>query len=79
MLFKTKSVVALLALAPAVLSFVPNKVAKQKRAVVPGGYIVEFEDDVSTPSVVRSSLLTQDVTTNPINRPSPTCTLSLQT
>jgi hypothetical protein len=46
------NVVTLLALAPSVLSAVTENGDKKKRSVVPGGYIVEFEDVMSIASDV---------------------------
>lgn len=44
------NIVTLLALAPSVLSAVTDNGDKKKRSVVPGGYIVEFEDVMSIAS-----------------------------
>ena len=46
------NIVILLALAPSVLSAVTDNGDKKKRNVVPGGYIVEFEDVMSIASDV---------------------------
>jgi hypothetical protein len=46
------NIVTLLALAPSVLAAVTDNGDKKKRSVVPGGYIVEFEDVMSIASDV---------------------------
>jgi hypothetical protein len=56
------NIVTLLALAPSVLSAVTENGDKKKRSVVPGGYIVEFEDVMSIASDVCFDLPTGRLT-----------------
>ena len=51
------NIVTLLALAPSVLAAITDNGEKKKRSVVPGGYIVEFEDVMSIASDVCLDLL----------------------
>ncbi|KAG9960160.1 subtilisin-like protein, partial [Aureobasidium melanogenum] len=53
------SIATLLALAPSVLSAVTDNSAQRKRNVVPGGYIVEFEDVMSIASDTKSSFYSE--------------------
>lgn len=58
------NIVTLLALAPSVLAAVTDNGDKKKRSVVPGGYIVEFEDVMSIASDVCLDLSTRRLAVN---------------
>ncbi|KAH0289101.1 subtilisin-like protein [Aureobasidium namibiae CBS 147.97] len=64
------NVVTLLALAPSVLAAITDNGDKKKRSVVPGGYIVEFEDVMSIASDTKSSFYSDlsDKQMNPTHR-----------
>ncbi|KAI5249296.1 subtilisin-like protein [Aureobasidium subglaciale] len=64
------NIATLLALAPSVLSAATDNGAKKQRNVVPGGYIVEFEDVMSIASDTKSSFYSElaDKKMNPTHR-----------
>lgn len=65
------NIATLLALAPSVLSAVTDNSAQKKRNIVPGGYIVEFEDVMSIASDVRVDDSVARLTIDMFNRPNP--------
>jgi hypothetical protein len=65
------NIVTLLALAPSVLSAVTENGDKKKRSVVPGGYIVEFEDVMSIASDVCLISQLEDLPIDSCDRPNP--------
>lgn len=73
------NIVTLLALAPSVLAAITEHGDKKKRSVVPGGYIVEFEDVMSIASDVCIHLWTRRLTIDVFDRPNPVSILTFQT
>ena len=73
------NIVTLLALAPSVLGAITDNGDKKKRSVVPGGYIVEFEDVMSIASDVCLDLLILSLAINVFDRPNPVSTPIFQT
>lgn len=72
------NIVTLLALAPSVLSAATDNSAQKKRNVVPGGYIVEFEDVKSIASDVRVNDSDDRLTIDMPNRLNPVSILSFR-
>lgn len=72
------NIATLLALAPSVLAAVTDSSAEKKRNVVPGGYIVEFEDVMSIASDVRVNDSSDRLTIDMPNRPNPVSILTFQ-
>lgn len=70
------NIATLLAFAPSVLSAVTDNSAQKKRNVVPGGYIVEFEDVMSIASDVRVNVSADGHTIDMLGRRNPVSTLS---